>query len=608
MRATPSHTTLSGQILADRYRIERLLGRGGFADVYLAHHLEIESLRVAVKVLHGAHLGRNGILERFKREASLLAMLRNRHTVRLIDFGFTATEAPFLVMEYVDGAPLDRVIRASAPLRETDTARLGIHVLKALAEAHALGIVHRDLKPANVLMIREPGERHAVARVLDFGIAKVMGDPQVKVTAAQMERIAHASTGTDQVFCTPLYAAPELLLGSPDFRTDLYALGLVMAEMLDGKPPYLDVDCSLDNSPHLLSAPVPIGPVAASSALGPLIRTAVAKRLDERYQTAEEMLDALQDVYSRIRLPANTEIPLDVLPPPPVDEGGIIELRASQFVPLLDEPTRAVMASTIFTQLPPYLPALEHDAPMVSGFRGALEKTTRVAAEGPRTLRARRGRKVVGGLVAGAVVVTLAAIAVTQAPGRAADPVEPPTLIVPTSVALPARVPAPQAEAPSENNTAEPTPKPVEVITPESTAIWAARANIDNARWDARSSIVRVRTTAAARLLVNGEEAAVLVPDGDGWVLPANTAIPITRPIQLSLVSSGLVYTHEVLDFGPVDLSVDLQALGQQGTPAESEPPPTRRRSRRSRAEAPSDDSNNSGTSLLGPSIAPRTQ
>ncbi|MCA9764712.1 MAG: serine/threonine protein kinase, partial [Gemmatimonadetes bacterium] len=192
---------------AGRYRVERLLGRGGFAEVYLARHVEISSLKVAIKVLHPVHRERAVILRRFRREAGVLGLLRNRHTVRLIDFGSTEDETPYLVMEYVEGAPLDRVIRQQGPMRDSDVARVAIGTLKALAEAHDLGVVHRDLKPGNIFLVNEPGETHPVARVLDFGIAKVMGDPDTDVRSAAGSVLV-AKTRTDAVFCTPMYAAP----------------------------------------------------------------------------------------------------------------------------------------------------------------------------------------------------------------------------------------------------------------------------------------------------------------------------------------------------------------------------------------------------------------
>lgn len=308
---------LLGSVLAGRYRMERLLGSGGFAEVYLGRHKEIDSLRVAVKVLHGVHRTREVILDRFKREASVLALLRNRHTVRLVDYGCTEDGVPFLVMEYVEGASLDRVIRSNGTLRDGDAARVGIDVLKALAEAHAAGVIHRDLKPANIFLVQEPSEHHAVARVLDFGIAKVMGDPQLDLSD-DVVRVLHDQTGADLVFCTPLYAAPELLRGRPDFRTDLYALGLLMAEMLDGASPYADRDCSIDVSPHLESSPVPLGPRASTSPLAPIIARAVAKDADERYQSAVEMLAELEIAYGRFRNPDFREPALHIATPPPV--------------------------------------------------------------------------------------------------------------------------------------------------------------------------------------------------------------------------------------------------------------------------------------------------
>lgn len=292
----PEDFLSTGDAIAGRYKIEYPLGSGGFAQVYLATHLEVDSLRVAIKVLHPTHVT-DETLRRFRNEAKLLARLRNRHTVRLTDFGVTRDNMAFLVMEYVEGTPLDRIIYAKGALGQADTARVGIGVLKSLVEAHSVGIIHRDLKPANIMLVSEMGEKHPVPRVLDFGIAKVLGGG-----SPVDDHIVHADGSFEPVvYCTPAYAAPELLRGRPEFPTDLYALGLVMVEMLDGTAPYEYPDEDPAASPHLWEAPVPLGKRAARSRLAPILRRALGKELDERYASAAEMLDDLEQAYDDIR-------------------------------------------------------------------------------------------------------------------------------------------------------------------------------------------------------------------------------------------------------------------------------------------------------------------
>ncbi len=286
-----------GTIIADRYRVMHSLGAGGFAQVYLATHKEVDSLKVAIKVLHPSRTTPE-TLDRFRNEAKLLAMLRNRHTVKLTDFGVTDDGMAYLVMEYVEGTALDRVISVRGPMRDADVCRLGIGVLKALIEAHNGGVIHRDLKPANIVLVTEPGERHVVPRVLDFGIAKVLGG----ASPVEDHIINEDGSSEPVVYCTPAYAAPELLRGRPEFQTDLYALGLVMIEMLEGATPYEYVDEDPSASPHLWPSPVPLGLRTKASVAVEVIRMAVAKALTDRDVSAERMLADLEHAYEELRV------------------------------------------------------------------------------------------------------------------------------------------------------------------------------------------------------------------------------------------------------------------------------------------------------------------
>lgn len=306
-----------GSVVAGRYRVVHSLGAGGFAQVYLATHLEVDSLKVAVKVLHPSQATPD-TLDRFRNEAKLLAMLRNRHTVKLTDFGVSDEGIAYLVMEYVQGTALDRIIAARGAMRDADVCRLGIGILKALIEAHSVGVIHRDLKPANIVLVTEPGEKYVVPRVLDFGIAKVLGG-----ASPVEDRILNEDGSYEPVvYCTPAYAAPELLRGRPEFQTDLYALGLVMIEMLEGKTPYEYLDEDPAASPHLWPTAVPLGLRTKSSVAVHVIRRAVAKELSERYESASAMLTDLELAYESLRTaghdPEPTKDYFTVVEKPPV--------------------------------------------------------------------------------------------------------------------------------------------------------------------------------------------------------------------------------------------------------------------------------------------------
>lgn len=613
-----------GSVLAGRYRIEHLLGRGGFAEVYLARHLEIDSLKVAIKVLHASHSQRELILDRFKREASLLALLRNRHTVRLVDFGFTEQRIPFLVMEYVEGAPLDRILRTYGSLRETDACRMAIHVLKALAEAHAAGVVHRDLKPANIFLVEEPGEHHPAARVLDFGIAKVMGDPEAARTVKMPAALSN-STGTDLVFCTPLYAAPEQLRGRPDFRTDLYALGLVMAEVLDGAAPYVDEACGFENSPHLDPSPIPLGPRARESALAGIILRACSKTLSRRYATAVEMLADLEITYGRIKKPDFNEAPLEL--------GMLTSVRAAEVTPVErarklesqfvmvsggDRSTSQLLCGTVATGPEPFVPELSFAASALSA-HGAAEQE-----DGPRTIEAKRGREMVSRLVAVAIVGLFGIIAMSATRGggdqQAANQPEPSTVEVPEVLAAVTPEAVPQTPAEAVMFVPLAAPLETEPAPPESDAAYEAALLVQAAVTAAPSACIRVVANSPASVRVDGEHLAELEEEDGQWVLPAGTGIPRHRPLTLTLRGPGVAVSQEISDHGPVDMNIDLESLRAEVEELAEEASPRRRRSSRQVASARSgrsgraereeepEDTEEAATALLGPPVSPRTR
>lgn len=325
-----------GTVVAGRYRVERLIGEGGFASVYLASHTEVASLKVAVKILHNSYQADEKMVERFRHEAQLLAMLRNRHTVRLLDFGFTEKGRAYLAMDFVEGQSLDIISHRQGPMAVADVVRVGVGVLKSLVEAHALGVIHRDLKPANILLVREPAEKHASPRVLDFGIAKFVEEKEGPAFPIQLKQ---NQTNAGLVYCTPMYASPELLRGRPDFRSDIYALGLVLAEILEGVPPYGTKAVTVRSSPHLTRTPIPFGPRCVQSPLAPILERACAKDLRDRFRSAEEMLvemETLLDFVTESGDSVPLELPLPIFEPPEEirakHTSHVLTIRDSQFV------------------------------------------------------------------------------------------------------------------------------------------------------------------------------------------------------------------------------------------------------------------------------------
>ena len=217
----------AGDVLAGKYRLEKVAGEGGMGVVYAAQHLVLKQ-RVAVKVLLPEAATSEHVVERFAREAQAAARIVSEHVARVMDAGTTATGAPFLVMEYLEGCDLEELLAVEGPLPMTEVVDYLLQALEALAHAHAVGLVHRDIKPANLfLACRADGGN--VIKMLDFGISKTMeARPEDRVLTGQA------------VLGSPVYMSPEQLRNAKDIdaRADLWSLGVVAYELLCGKPPF----------------------------------------------------------------------------------------------------------------------------------------------------------------------------------------------------------------------------------------------------------------------------------------------------------------------------------------------------------------------------------
>ncbi|MEO7035632.1 MAG: serine/threonine-protein kinase [Polyangiaceae bacterium] len=218
----------NGTLLAGKYRLESLIGRGGMGSVWRAEHLGLNA-PVAVKLLDQvAFTGSAEALNRFHREARAAAAIRSPHVVQTFDHGVDETLGlPFIVMELMEGESLADRLAHRGPISPTEVAPIFTHVARALSRAHEAGIVHRDLKPDNVFLVRNEDEE--IAKVLDFGIAK-----------AQAHGLAgNSATVTGAVMGTAYYMSPEQISGAKvDLRTDLWALGVMACECLTGRRPF----------------------------------------------------------------------------------------------------------------------------------------------------------------------------------------------------------------------------------------------------------------------------------------------------------------------------------------------------------------------------------
>jgi eukaryotic-like serine/threonine-protein kinase len=224
---TVSAESRFGQVIAEKYRILRLLGRGGMGEVYEARHVVV-GRRFALKFLHG-HLARGrDSLSRFMREAQAAGALDSEHIAAVLDFDTAADGSPFLVMEYLAGESLAALLKREGRLPVPRAIAILTQVCSGLAVAHRAGIVHRDLKPDNLFVTQPPNGTESI-KILDFGIAK-LSDPGTD----------GAITSSGAILGTPYYMAPEQARGekSVDFRADIHALGVIAYELLSGQKPH----------------------------------------------------------------------------------------------------------------------------------------------------------------------------------------------------------------------------------------------------------------------------------------------------------------------------------------------------------------------------------
>ncbi|MCA9560162.1 MAG: serine/threonine protein kinase, partial [Myxococcales bacterium] len=340
---------LLGRVLADRYALVDLLGDGGMGTVYRGRDLRLERV-VAVKVLAGVQALNPDDRHRFEQEAQALSRLRSEHTVTVYDYGVATDPAlaglAYIVLELVDGMGLDtRIGRGPLPPREA--ALILADVARALDEAHRAGIVHRDVKPSNVLLTTRPDGRPA-AKMIDFGVARVEDDSR--------------RTRTGVLMGTPHYMAPEQCASegqgvSP--RTDVYALGVVLFEMLTGAPPF-----SASEPMHILFKQVNDPPPPLPGPEGPLrerleraIHTAMAKEAKKRFPSASALADV---VKAAVRSAGpDADVPFVELSevqaaladmPPPRTEAFVIRKRRWPLVLVLLLATAAGVAGVLLWQ------------------------------------------------------------------------------------------------------------------------------------------------------------------------------------------------------------------------------------------------------------------
>jgi eukaryotic-like serine/threonine-protein kinase len=268
-----------GSVLQGRYRVLEAVSSGGIGSVYKAERTQLGRI-VAVKFLHGPLANDADMMRRFEQEARLMSRLDHPHCVSVIDFGVSGE--PFIVMEFVTGTTLRRLID-DGPVPPRRALAIVKQILAGLAHAHEKGIIHRDMKPANVMLAQHTGTGDH-ARILDFGLAKVWD----------------AESSTSSVLGTPSYMSPEQASGKKvDGRTDLYATGVILYELLTGEKPFLAdqalavLAMHMNDPPPRLEDKAPRG-TPFSEELEELVARCMAKSAEDRFQTPAELAEAIE--------------------------------------------------------------------------------------------------------------------------------------------------------------------------------------------------------------------------------------------------------------------------------------------------------------------------
>lgn len=460
-----------GDVVGGKYRVERGLGAGGMGVVVAATHVELGQ-PVALKFILPEHVSGKGAVERFMREARVAVRLKSEHVARVFDVGRDAEDRPYMVLELLEGLDLARFNKQKGPLPVADAVEYVLQACEALVEAHAMGLVHRDLKPQNLFVTRRLNGTPLV-KVLDFGISKAIGP----AAEGQM-----ALTDSSAIIGSPLYMAPEQMRSSRsvDVRSDVWALGVILYELLGGQLPFdgetVTAVCIrvVNEEPERLLDLRP----ALDPALVDVVMRCLEKDPEDRWQNVAQLAAALEP-YSRSAKQGGPVRPWRSFEdtqdsrgggararPASPDETGPSTAITMPSIPPLSDPGAAeaggeampgeVRASS--SRPRPRAPS-ERPNPLGSTDASWGESTSQ------RPPGARRARSFTTGLVAGAAVsITFAAAAValfarapsSPAAAGAAPPELPPTVTEPAPVL--AAPPAPPASGPE----AAPSPPAVD--------------------------------------------------------------------------------------------------------------------------------------------------
>ncbi|UQA57343.1 serine/threonine-protein kinase [Polyangium aurulentum] len=441
-----------GSIIAGRYRMVDLLGRGAMGEVWRAEHTSLGT-PVAIKLIDiellGSEHNKTELVQRFFREAKAAAALRSPHVVQIHDHGYEGP-LPYIAMELLEGETLEQRIERDRVLPPMFVAEIITHVARAMLKAHEAGIVHRDLKPSNVFLVKNDDEE--VGKVLDFGIAKA-------THSGVLGSSGGVSTRTGSVVGTPCYMSPEQALGNKtiDHRADLWAIGVIAYESLCGRRPF-DSDALGDLIVQICARPLPVPSSVAPVPEGfdAWFAKACARDPNERFQSAKELAESLRWILApdttAIRRMSMSSLPNIAAPPP----------RPSQ-------PDPSALAKT---------------DPTTMTHRGLVSAVT-AAQPSPKRVRPAviAFAAAAALLVGGAVVVMLSRTGgppASEPPAQASQPAattppppEPVQSAAPTTDTVVGTVPPPEPVAPPEPTASAAPPQPTSKATSKATTTKA---------------------------------------------------------------------------------------------------------------------------------------
>ena len=287
----PADPFIGRNILGGQFQVVQKIGTGGMGSVYKASQSEMNRM-VAIKILHPKLAGRKDLTSRFRREARAMSQLTHPNTVKVFMYGELEEDGSlYIVMELLEGRNLNQTVRKEGPMTFERAIPILVQVCGALQEAHEMGIVHRDLKPENIFLSMQGGMAD-YPKVLDFGLAKV--------TERQMRPGSIILTQEGMVFGTPEFMSPEQAQGKTlDARSDIYSLAVILYEVLTGKLPFEAKTPMEYIQKHVMEPPIPLSQRVPGKSfpegLDQVLAKALAKKPEDRYQTAAEFADALKN-------------------------------------------------------------------------------------------------------------------------------------------------------------------------------------------------------------------------------------------------------------------------------------------------------------------------